>query len=256
MNIFFNYYIQTYLYGFVQYLRKPYQVEKIFRKIPIWKMLLFYSPILLLLTGVSLFIMIVLLIPINQVLHDYNFVFETFINNEHVARTRQSMTTIQLLLASSVIAPIIEEIGFRLYLKYSKLNLALSISFLVYYYLPGKGFSSDLGTYLMLEFYIRLLYLAFTFLLVYFVLNFKKIEDLIGNIWNKKFSYIFYFSAFLFGTIHIFNNNISLYTVLFGPIIQLSTIVGGIVFGYVRVKHGIKYSIALHSLNNFVVWLL
>lgn len=70
---------------------------------------------------------------------------------------------------------------------------------------------------------------------------------------KKYFKIGFYTLAFLFGYLHIFNFDITPKLLLMSPILLLPQLVLGFVFGYIRVRLGLIYSIALHMCYNGVL---
>ena len=67
----------------------------------------------------------------------------------------------------------------------------------------------------------------------------------------KNFKYIFHFVAIGFGLAHLSNyENISNY--LFAVPLVTSQIISGYVLGFVRMKLGFGYGVALHSAWNFI----
>ena len=84
------------------------------------------------------------------------------------------------------------------------------------------------------------------------------IEELIFRgpitLFNKKyFKIAFYFFTLLFGYVHIFNFEITPKIVLLSPLLVAPQIVVGIVFGYIRVRLGLVYSMLLHACYNGVI---
>ena len=71
--------------------------------------------------------------------------------------------------------------------------------------------------------------------------------------YKKSFKYIFYGFALVFGYIHIFNFEVSTSVILLSPILVAPQILLGLFLGYIRVKLGLIYSIALHALYNGVL---
>lgn len=70
---------------------------------------------------------------------------------------------------------------------------------------------------------------------------------------NKKYFKVgFYTLAVLFGYIHIFNFEITPMVLLFSPILVLPQLVLGLIFGYIRVRFGLFYSMILHMCYNGV----
>ena len=84
------------------------------------------------------------------------------------------------------------------------------------------------------------------------------IEELIFRgpltLFNKKyFKIAFYSLALLFGYVHLFNFEITTKVLLFSPLLVLPQIVLGLVFGYIRVRFGLLYSMLLHACYNGVL---
>jgi len=156
--------------------------------------------------------------------------------NESVKSIRSNIIFIAILF------PIIEELAFRLYLKRNSINVFISV-FLTTYMIVTTFFFKTSHFSLEKEGLLRItisLFLAFIGLYFYRK-RFLKI----------KFSFLYYFSAFLFGIVHIYNYDCSNPKVLlFAIIICLPQIIGGLFFGYTRIKYGIIGSIILHSLVN------
>ena len=70
---------------------------------------------------------------------------------------------------------------------------------------------------------------------------------------KKYFRIAFYIIAVLFGYMHIYNFPITPQVLLFSPILVLPQIVLGLVFGYIRVRFGLIYSMLLHASYNGVL---
>ena len=70
-----------------------------------------------------------------------------------------------------------------------------------------------------------------------------------------NYSYLFYFSALFFGSLH-FNafvyNNINFFVILYVIFVIIMTSFMGVILGYIRVSLGIVYSILFHFLVNFL----
>lgn len=147
-------------------------------------------------------------------------------------------------LVHLLLVPIIEEIGFRLYLIPSKRNVLLSsitVVWLVYLMIvkvPESPIQYNI---------IRCMVSIPVGLLVYLCL-FRILPTV-------KYSSLFYFSALLFGSLH-FNafvyTDISFFSVLYVLLVIILTSFVGIIFGYIRVSSGIMYSILFHFLLNFL----
>ncbi|AUC76273.1 CPBP family intramembrane glutamic endopeptidase [Olleya sp. Bg11-27] len=84
------------------------------------------------------------------------------------------------------------------------------------------------------------------------------IEELIFRgpitLFNKKhFKIAFYSFTILFGYVHILNFEITPKILLLSPLLVAPQIVVGFIFGYIRVRLGLVYSMLLHASYNGVI---
>lgn len=150
------------------------------------------------------------------VLSKYGFIPS---EDHKLAEFLNSMSKVQIIALTVIIVPIIEELIFRLYLRY-KNNYLLQLFMSLFYILGTK--------------------------------RKNRIEKRIKKIWYKKYAYVFYFSAILFGFVHILNFKSAKSLLLFLPIITAPQIVVGILAGYLRVRFNLVLGIFLHAIHNMV----
>jgi hypothetical protein len=152
-----------------------------------------------------------------------------------------------IILKISILLPIIEELIFRLPLRISKLNLAIS-STLIFFLILNK-----FNTYLAL-----LISIAIFIILILFINikpnTYKWVEDF----YSKHFLYIYYFQAFIFGFLHLTNYKLDFRYFYFFPLFIISYIISGCFFGYIRLKYtnGIFLCISTHIFINSIYCLL
>lgn len=150
----------------------------------------------------------------------------------------------KLFLPSLLLVPIIEEIGFRLYLLPKKWNILLSSVFLIWIVYPvAITVPESPVEYMIIRCLVSLSigFLAFLFLR-------KKVP-------NIKYPYLFYFSALLFGFMHFHSfiyDNVSFFSILYVLLYIILMTISGVIFGYIRVSMGILYSALFHFLLNFL----
>ncbi|MEE9363732.1 MAG: CPBP family intramembrane glutamic endopeptidase [Cellulophaga sp.] len=72
---------------------------------------------------------------------------------------------------------------------------------------------------------------------------------------SSFFNYFFYASFLLFGIVHITNYENFENNIFFAVFLVLPQISAGIFFGYIRVRFGLLWSIALHASFNFLLFL-
>ena len=119
-----------------------------------------------------------------------------------------------------IIAPLFEEIMFRLILKFRS-------NFLILWPLR---------------------------LLVFLQINSKiNLLKTIRNIWNKFYGWIFYLVSIAFGLLHILNFEPSLNIYLLAPVLVAPQILIGINLGYLRIRFGLIWSILFHAFYNGIL---
>jgi membrane protease YdiL (CAAX protease family) len=101
----------------------------------------------------------------------------------------------------------------------------------------------------------RQFYLLQIFL--YFMKHFHKnnldIRNNALSLWKKNYGKVFYFTAIVFGLIHLSNYNITIWVLIFSPVLVFAQFAFGIFAGYLRVKYGFFYGYALHFMHNGIL---
>ncbi len=146
----------------------------------------------------------------------------------------------EILFMMAVYAPIIEELTYRLPLKFSKWNLIISLMGLNLAILRIFGeieylycFVSSVGGGTLFYFYLR-----------------PKRVTILRELWFKNKLAIFYIFLFIFSFLHLKNYEITTEVLLFSPIIILPRILGGLVYSYIRLSSSIILAICFHAFNN------
>jgi len=122
-----------------------------------------------------------------------------------------------LLLVGVLIAPVFEELIFRFMITFRR----------AYPYLLIMGLSK-----------------------FFFSASDFKVLRIFRKFWSYLFPFIFYSSSLLFGWVHS-SNYVAGEDV--GPLIAIATIpqiLLGLLFGFVRIKYGLRYSVLLHGMHN------
>ena len=156
---------------------------------------------------IGIFYAINIFVPIDKVMEQY---MEDFYN----------LPIWLIFLSAVVIAPLWEELVFRLPLRYKYNYLARFIIFI----------SGITGRQ-----------------------NKIKVKYFLRNFSRKHFRFIFYFFAILFGLIHITNYEFSLKILLLLPILTFSQFFGGLCMGYLRVKYNLILAIIFHAVYNAII---
>lgn len=153
-------------------------------------------------------------------------------------------------LSVLIIGPVVEELGFRLLLVPKRFNIAISFSILLYFL---SSFIFHFNLYEVDLYLIIPLVAFFIFLLI--TIRPATIKHLNSFI-IKHFKIIFYISTILFTYVHLTNFWIEKGHIIWLPLIFLPYLMLGLVFGYIRVIFGIKYSIISHFTYNTFIFLL
>lgn len=124
-----------------------------------------------------------------------------------------------IILFGVVIMPIIEELIFRLYLRFKQNYLARLIILLAS--ITGQQ-------------------------------NKIIVETQLKNFWVNNFRAIFYFSAIIFSIVHIANFEYSIKILLFAPILIAPQFIMGLFLGYLRVRYNLILGIFMHALHNAI----
>jgi hypothetical protein len=210
-----------------------------------------YNPSAVVFTSIEwkkYFLIILFYIILNLLLHFIiNLVLDSSLNYElNPEVTLDEATSLKFALAACLLAPIIEELIFRLPLVVNKFNLMVSNGFLIYLfsskYLIGEVYEASL---------INLLCLFFSFSIPIILYSLDRITNQIVNFLKNHFSLFFYTLLILFGFLHILKyDNATMYLYIFSPIIVLPYILMAYVSSYFRLKYGILFSILFHIINN------
>lgn len=153
-------------------------------------------------------------------------------------------------LLVAVVGPVIEEVMFRYPLRYTKVRFMLlfgilslcCIPFIMEPFknspLPGLG-----------------LVLIFPALAICFLL-YESWQVAVQQWWHRSFAFIFYSTSVVFSLIHIFNFENPEIPLAWLWLLVLPQLSGGLMWGYIRMKYGLKWAMAGHGLSNAVLVIL
>lgn len=170
------------------------------------------------------------------------------INNSAAQDFSDKYPPLIVLFLGGILTPLIEEATFRLSIFFKPIFLSISIGLLT---LIIYSQSLDTGILKIDE----SVYLRYSISLIIGILTYYitvKNKATIKNFWNNHVRWIYYFSAISFGFAHFGNFDLDFNNLYLIPLLTLPHIIGGIFFGYVRIKHGFLYGFAFHSLNNMI----
>ena len=137
--------------------------------------------------------------------------------NHKVAVFLQESSVWEIFLLMVVIVPFVEELIFRLYLRFRYNYLARLIILLAS--VAGKQ-------------------------------NKTKIETYLTNFWASRFKGIFYLSAIIFGFVHLANFEYTIPVLLLSPILVAPQFILGLFLGYLRVKYTLNLGYFMHAIHN------
>ncbi len=192
------------------------------------------------------FIKLVFLIP---VVLFFALVYDP--ENVQSVRMMDRFTPPMLLLVGGIILPLVEEIGFRLSLKFKPVYLAASLSVFVYYFLTKAVFQTNISL-VDESFATRVLISLSSGVVLLPIFNTSSVKEKLASFWNRHFRSIFYLSCIIFAWIHISKYEITFLNVLLLPILTIPQLLSAIIYGYTRVSFGFKYPLFLHMSVNLI----
>jgi len=162
-----------------------------------------------------------------------------------ITRVNFSEKSTVFILYGVFLAPVIEEFIFRSWFKWSRKYLViLIILFVALIALSFIRTKTLIHVAIMLVFGIVLFSVS--------KVRKQEIKELI----SLKIKYFYWGSSIVFGLIHASNFVGKIwYLVGFSFILGGPQIVAGLIFGYVRLKYGLRYSVLIHILNNSLLLL-
>lgn len=190
------------------------------------------------------FIKIVFSITIATLLQ---FIYEP--ENQTSASMSERFSPLVLLLVGGIILPVFEEITFRLSLKFSPINFALTSGTFTYYIMTKAVFKSRLSL-VDDTFWYRVIVAVIILLIAFMISNRGPIRQILQQFWKIHFKLIYYVSCISFAWLHIFNFELNLINLLLLPILTLPQLFSATIAGYTRVAFGFKYPVLLHMITN------
>lgn len=149
------------------------------------------------------------------------------------------------MILCCVLAPLIEESMFRYQLRKWKLAICfimISLAAIMAYFFKNENIKFVI--------YVAFLVLAIT---IYATVSSMRKRRLY-SLWRKYYGFHFYFTALVFGIIHLGNIKGLTLTDPSFVIYMLSQSFGALTMGYIRLKYGLRYSILLHGLFNAILF--
>lgn len=158
----------------------------------------------------------------------------------------KDVSHLEFFVGAVFIAPVIEELIFRAQLKRFT-GFILFIAFAC-----GILLTAVTGTYW------AFLISPFIFIILFVIYRYT----LAGSIsrkfgfWQRVFPWHFYFTAICFALVHLSNFERGTALIPLGILYTLPQFTIGLVLGFTRMRYGLRYSVALHSLYNLSLAIL
>jgi hypothetical protein len=157
-----------------------------------------------------------------------------------------------------LLAPVAEELTFRLPLRYTEINLTISALLVVLF--TVRRLLLKLGIFgLATRWLWSAVFALSVAFLVHVVLRTEPGKRVTGRMWRDHFRSIFYLSCFGFGLFHLSNYRFPLFTtetLLLAPLLVLPQIIGGFILAFTRMRLGMIWCIVLHAAINFLAFWL
>jgi hypothetical protein len=143
------------------------------------------------------------------------------------------LSLLKLIAYGLFLAPVFEELIFRLSLKYSILNLSVSLC------LAQTAIITTLLDIKLLTFQGGILFLFLFVLFIIFLNNHKTASKRLEKVWNYHFGRVFYISSLLFCLFHTVNYEIiDLNSFLVAFLFSFPLFIGALLLGYTRIRLG------------------
>lgn len=163
----------------------------------------------------------------------------------------ERFTPMVLLLVGVVILPFLEEVLFRLSLKFKPIYLALTSGVFCYYILTKLVFHTKLSA-VDESFLIRIVISISLGFVFYPIINIKSVKKSLSKFWTQNFRSIYYVSCLVFAWVHYSKYELNWANTLLLPILTLPQLMSAIIYGYIRVSYGFRYPLLLHMSNNLI----
>ncbi len=166
------------------------------------------------------------------------------IHNLVLVKQKEGFKNISFLYLT-FFGPVLEELIFRLNLNLKKINLFISMSLICLIFVGKRIDTNHLISISTLFKTISIIIIGF---IIYFLFN----QSILDNIKAKYYSLYFYSISIIFGLTHVFNfcNVVPNNLLIFAPLFVIPQIILGLFTGYLRLKNGFLWGIALHCIFN------
>ncbi len=202
----------------------------------------------------SVFLLLVLVFIIVSILNSF-FITELNSFNIHSERPNPAQNypnDLSYKIIAILVVPFVEEVFYRLGLKFSIRNTTffiLGILYTLYLFFQPDDLNFNDPIILLLFFGTIILGIV----LIWF--GVRKNAVFFESLYAKHSKSIFWLSVIVFTYSHfiLHQNHDSLYNIIFSPIILFPYVIAGILYGVIRIKFGFLWGCLAHMLWNFLV---
>lgn len=179
---------------------------------------------------------------------------ETFIpiEAEHIIGEDEELSWFMAIAGISIV-PLLEEVTFRLWLAPNLLFFFISFSLVTIQFAPMPFIDLLRATSLEALTPVAQIgfYLALSGVIVLWFWWRDRRGQRYADFFHRYVAVYYYVSAIVFGLIHLTN-----YTAVgawwFAPLLVLPQLIGGFIFGYVRIRLGFWYAVLMHMAHNLL----
>lgn len=144
-------------------------------------------------------------------------------------------------LYAMIIRPVIEELGFRLPLRFSISNVCMSFCTILFFLISRYYYHDTILNVSTL--FQKIIIVIVPGIILFFII--KRYVDNFEKFWHNNFVFIVYFFSLFFGFMHLSSTFIASDILLI-----IGHTLSGLIYSFSRVQFGLGYSILAHSLNN------
>lgn len=172
-----------------------------------------------------------------------NLGFEEVFESHKLEDLIKELSPLTFALLVIILIPSIEEVIFRLHLKYREwvvnILLTLSLSGIIYFLLDITGQHAQ---------YMIVLAVIILLFAIYLI----RMPDALNDFWKSKFPIVFYATTLIFALVHVLNYEFSQKLILIIPLLIAPQFIVGFLIGYLRIKLGFVWGLVLHASHNAV----
>ncbi len=147
-------------------------------------------------------------------------------------------------------APLLEEVCFRLVLKYKPQYLKISLLGILFYVLFFHEFSNLFTTHG--NFFLLRIFLFIGLGVAVLLIKLTKYQEKLSKFWNRRRTYIWVISILLFTVMHYPTYNFDVLAIWHVALLSTLTMLFAFLLSIIRVKFGFALAVLCHSLNNAI----